>query len=76
MLEENDEYRNTNPLRPMNCLIIPREPIRGGEKTKVEPKTNQHIMIEFALNVKKITFFIKEINYFIFKKVVESFTQE
>ena len=51
MLEENDEYKTTNSLRPINCLIIPREPVRGGEKTKVEPKTNQHIIIEFALQV-------------------------
>jgi hypothetical protein len=52
MLEDNDEFKNQNSLRPMNCLIIPKEPTRGGEKTKVEPKTNQHVIIEFALQVK------------------------
>lgn len=52
MLEECDEFRNTtNSLRPMNCLLIPREPTRGGEKTKVEPKTNQHVIIEFSLQL-------------------------
>jgi hypothetical protein len=52
MLEDNDEFKSQNSLRPMNCLIIPKEPTRGGEKTKVEPKTNQHVIIEFALQVK------------------------
>ena len=47
MLEEE----NTNTLRPQNALLIPKEPTRGGEKPKAEPKTNQHVIVEFALLV-------------------------
>lgn len=57
MLEENgDDNKTLNPLRPKSCLIIPKEPVRGGEKPKVQPKTNQHIIIEFALQVRLLKY--------------------
>lgn len=34
-----------------SCLIIPVEPRRGGEKPKVQSKTNQHVLVEFALQL-------------------------
>ena len=34
-----------------SCLIIPHEPKRGGDKPKIQVKTNQHVIIEFALQV-------------------------
>lgn len=36
---------------PESCLIIPVEPRRGGEKPKTQAKTNQYVIIEFALQV-------------------------
>jgi hypothetical protein len=47
MLEENDEFYNQNSLRPMNWLIIPKEPARGGEKTKLNLKK----IITLSLNM-------------------------
>lgn len=34
-----------------SCLIIPNEPKRGGDKPKILAKTNQHVLVEFALQV-------------------------
>lgn len=34
-----------------SCLLLPSEPKRGGEKPKVNTKTNQHVIVEFALQV-------------------------
>ncbi len=34
-----------------SCLIIQREPKRGGDKPKVLDNTNQHVIVEFALQV-------------------------
>ena len=58
MLEENDEFYNQNSLRPMNWLIIPKELARVGEKTKIEPKKNHHVIIEYALQVKLFMIFL------------------
>ncbi len=38
-------------LRPMHSLLIQKEQVRGGRKPSAEPKTNQHVIIEFALQV-------------------------
>jgi len=34
-----------------SCLLLAVEPKRGGEKPKVQVKTNQHVVVEFALQV-------------------------
>lgn len=47
--ENEGEKQPMSSLRPQNCLLIPKEPVRGGEKPLVQPKTNHHIITEFAL---------------------------
>jgi U3 small nucleolar RNA-associated protein 20 len=47
---DHDEDEETDPLR-QSCLIIPAEPKRGGDKPKIQSRTNQHVIVEFALNV-------------------------
>lgn len=37
-----------------SCLLLPVEPKRGGDKPKVQAKTNQHVIVEFALQVYQI----------------------
>jgi U3 small nucleolar RNA-associated protein 20 len=34
-----------------SCFIIAKEPKRGGDKPKVQEKTNQHVITEFALQL-------------------------
>ncbi len=34
-----------------SCLLLPIEPKRGGEKPIVQVKTNQHVIVEFALQM-------------------------
>ena len=34
-----------------SCLIIPHEPKRGGDKPKLRNATNQHVLVEFALQL-------------------------
>lgn len=48
--EEDDDIKPVDVLQK-SCLIIPSEPRRGGEKPKVLAKTNQHVIVEFGLQV-------------------------
>lgn len=49
--ENNDEEETKKVDFQKSCLIIPSEPKRGGEKPKVLAKTNQHVIVEFGLQV-------------------------
>ena len=35
-----------------SCLLLASEPRRGGERPRVNAKTNQHVVVEFALQVR------------------------
>ena len=48
--DKKEEEKKTNALQK-SCLIIPYEPKRGGDKPKVLTRTNQHVIVEFALQV-------------------------
>jgi U3 small nucleolar RNA-associated protein 20 len=48
---DEDKLKETDKMEHKSCLIIQREAKRGGEKPKVLDKTNQHVLIEFALQV-------------------------
>ena len=59
----------TETKKEESCLLLSVEPKRGGDKPKVQAKTNQHVIVEFALQVYKIynrIFKNKFIFYFIF----------
>lgn len=52
--DEEEKYLNNtsaNDDMHKSCLIIPVEPKRGGDKPKVQAKTNQHVIVEFALQL-------------------------
>ena len=42
-----------------SCLLIPSEPKRGGEKPKTQVKTNQHVVVEFALQVNAFFLYLR-----------------
>lgn len=54
---EADEKRRKVSLQK-SCLLIQSEPKRGGEKPKVLAKTNQHVIVEFGLQVNFLIYFI------------------
>ena len=37
--------------KPQSCLLLPADPVRGGQKPKASKKTNIHVMVEFGLQV-------------------------
>ena len=51
--EDNQIDENNCLLLQKSCLLIPSEPKRGGDKPKVLTKTNQHVIVEFALQVEQ-----------------------
>lgn len=48
-LDQNQEEKED--VVHKSCLLIPTEPKRGGDKPKVLTRTNQHVIVEFALQV-------------------------
>jgi U3 small nucleolar RNA-associated protein 20 len=48
---EVSESKKSTELLQESCLIIPLEPKRGGDKPKVQSRTNQHVIVEFALQL-------------------------
>lgn len=53
-VDDEDENKRLALLNEhKSCLIIPSEPKRGGDKPKMLTKTNQHVIVEFALQVRK-----------------------
>ena len=45
------EETTKTSLTQESCLIIAVEPKRGGDKPKVQARTNQHVIVEFALQL-------------------------
>lgn len=50
-VEENIEIDESKKIELKSCLLIPSEPKRGGDKPKVQARTNQHVIVEFALQL-------------------------
>ena len=50
--DEEGFKREEKRFVEQSCLLIPIEPKRRGDKPKVQSKTNQHFITEFALQVK------------------------
>ena len=48
---EDPNVKKNSLLTQESCLIIPLEPKRGGDKPKVNSRTNQHVIVEFALQL-------------------------
>jgi U3 small nucleolar RNA-associated protein 20 len=48
--KENGEEQSVSLLEN-SCLLIPSEPKRGGPKPKVQARTNQHVLVEFSLQL-------------------------
>ncbi len=51
VLKQQSDKEPTKQVEMQSCLIIPTEAKRGGDKPKVQSRTNQHVIVEFALNL-------------------------
>jgi U3 small nucleolar RNA-associated protein 20 len=49
--QQQTDKEPTKQVEMQSCLIIPSEAKRGGDKPKVHSRTNQHVIVEFALNL-------------------------
>ncbi|XP_062575188.1 small subunit processome component 20 homolog [Saccostrea cucullata] len=45
------EEKETQSFRPPSCLLLPEEPKRGEDKPKLSKKTNNHVLVEFGLQL-------------------------
>ncbi len=51
MIDNKENENESKNILEYSCLLLPIEPKRGGDKPKVQSRTNQHVIVEFALQL-------------------------